>query len=153
MSAATANINSIAQVAIARAVRDVAASTHVYSGTLVCTDAAGNLKPASDTSGLIFDGYAETEGNNASGSAGDKTVEVSLRGGPNSKYLEVDAVSPDKTWINQIVAASDDHTVALLVQVTHEVRVGRVSRVSKTGTAGRVIVDTSDITTTALSGS
>tara|TARA_R110000868_G_scaffold268096_4_gene527341 strand:- start:277 stop:690 length:414 start_codon:yes stop_codon:yes gene_type:complete len=55
---------------------DVAATTTIYNGSLVAVNAAGYAVPASDASGLIVQGRAEEQVVN-SGSAGDKSIEVS----------------------------------------------------------------------------
>ena len=154
MSASQANRTNIADVQISEVTRKVAGSEHVYSGTLVCVNASGYLVHAADTSGLIFDGYSETEGDN-SGSAVDGNVscKVTPAAGGCLGCIEVDAVSPDQSWIDQELAIADDHTVALLSQTSHVVRCGRCVDVTKTGTSGRVVIDTTDIVVSNYAGS
>jgi len=151
MGVSTANRNTTGQVGLAFVDRPVEATTHIYQGTFTCTNAAGNAVMATDTSGLIFDGYAEAEANNT-GVAGAINVKTTPRHNGVLGVVECDAVSPDNTWNNQEVALTDDHTVALVGQTSHVVRAGRIVCVVKTGTSGRVWVDTSDISQSALAG-
>lgn len=52
----------------------VAASTKIYLGALVCTNAAGNAVPGSTSTTLKARGIAQEQVDNLAGSAGDKTV-------------------------------------------------------------------------------
>lgn len=54
----------------------VAASTIIYSGTMVASDASGNAVPASASAALRLWGRAESQVDNSSGSAGAKRVRV-----------------------------------------------------------------------------
>jgi hypothetical protein len=54
----------------------VAASVTIFAGSLVCLDASGNAVPGATATTLIARGRAEEQVDNASGSAGDKTVNV-----------------------------------------------------------------------------
>ena len=121
---------------------DVAASTTLYQGTLVCTDGSGNLVQASDTASLLFAGMAQQAVDNSGGAAGAKTCRVEPP--QNLGVLELDAVSPAKTWLGLLVYFSDDHTVALKATTTNDIVVGRVIRVPNTAAAGKVWVDTTD---------
>lgn len=52
----------------------------IYAGTLLCTDASGYVIPGADGANNTFIGVAKEYVNNASGSSGDKYVELYLRG-------------------------------------------------------------------------
>jgi len=54
----------------------VAATTVIYSGSLVALNAAGNAVPASDTAALIVVGVADKQVDNDPGAAGDRNVDV-----------------------------------------------------------------------------
>lgn len=152
MAASTANRYNLQGIITSRIDRLLAASTHIYQGTLVATNSAGYEVALSDAANIIFDGFAEGETNNT-GAAGAASVPVTTRHGDNLGIIEIDAASPDQSWINAEIAAADDHTGALLVQTTHVVRIGRCVAVPKTGVAGRIWVDTGDIGATSLAGS
>lgn len=91
----------------------VAASTHIYEGTLVCqVTATGGLAPYSTASSGWVVGVAQHESDNSSGALGDKRCRVeseivySLANGTSS-----DAFS-DVDKIGAPVYGTDDHTAA-----------------------------------------
>lgn len=153
MSAATTDIYTIAQAPVAFVNRKVEASTKIPQGVLVATNAAGYLVNLSDAANLTFDGFAEGAADNTSGAQGAISCKVTPRHGNKLGCIEVDATSPDQSWINQILCAADNHTVALPATTSHVVRVGRCVDVTTTGVNGRVIIDTNDIVQTNLAGS
>lgn len=124
---------------------DVAASTKIYSGTMVCTDASGNLNPAADTSGLIFQGIAQPSVpggivDNSGGIAGAQQCPVDpfTERVPGTKFLTINCTSADKTWIGKRAAILDDHTVQLSSTSTNHIVVGTIKQVIS---ATQVIVD------------
>jgi hypothetical protein len=85
---------------------DVAASTKIYQGSMVATDASGNAVPASASAALIVWGRAELEADNSSGLAGAKRVRVK-RGA--FRWANGDSIA--KADIGKLCYASDDQTV------------------------------------------
>lgn len=90
----------------------VAASTHIYEGTMVALNLSGYLVPASADPALRVIGVAAQEADNSSGSAGAITCRVSrgIFGMANSSSTS--AVSD--THVGRFVFAADDQTVSLL---------------------------------------
>lgn len=88
----------------------VAASTHIYQGSLVAINQAGNLVPASADASLHVVGVAEDEADNSSGSAGD----LSLRPRRGAFYLtnssSTDAITDADA--GRFAYVVDDNTVA-----------------------------------------
>jgi hypothetical protein len=85
---------------------DVAASTKIYQGSMVATDASGNAVPASASAALIVWGRAELEADNSAGIAGAKKVRVK-RGA--FRWKNGDTIV--KADIGKLCYASDDETV------------------------------------------
>lgn len=141
MAASQANRCDIASVKLQRLLIPIAAATHIYAGIMVARNGSGDLIAGTDATGLSFAGVSEQEVNNT-GSAGDKKCEVT----PPQELgcIEVDAASPDETWVDKVLCLVDDHTVALASSTTYDIPAGRCVSVEKTGTAGRVIIDTRD---------
>lgn len=84
----------------------VAASTTIYKGALVCENTAGYAVPAADTASYRFLGIAEEKKDNASGSAGDLTVKVSMpAGGAQAKLTCVGAAQTD---VGEVAYVTDD---------------------------------------------
>lgn len=52
----------------------VAASTHIYSGNILCLDASGNAVAGSATTGLVARGVSLEEVDNSTGDAGDLSI-------------------------------------------------------------------------------
>lgn len=90
----------------------VAATTTIYSGALVATNAAGYLVPASADTDLDVVGVAREYADNSSGANGDKSVKVDLDGVFAFKN-SAGGDEIDTTHRGQIVYAVDDQTVAL----------------------------------------
>lgn len=113
----------------------MAAATTIPLGALVALDASGNAVNASDTAALRVVGRAEQTVNNASGSAGDLTINVArgvfLWG--NSATQAVTAAYKDK-----YVYVEDNQTVA--ISTTNFIIAGKVIEVATEG----VWVDTRD---------
>lgn len=144
MGAASSNRFDLAGILLKTNPVKVKGSTHIYQGTMVMViSGTGYLLPAADTSGGIFMGLAATEANNT-GNDGDISCEVEPAGHNTSRFIEVSATSPDQTWVGKVCSAVDDISVALAGTNTNDVQVGRCIRVSKTGTSGKVILDTAD---------
>lgn len=137
---ASANVFTIAKVEPKTVAREVYQSTTIYTGVLVCLNATGYLVEAADAANLRFDGYAEVGADNSSGSSGDVSALVAPPAALG--LIEVDAVSPDRTWIGYQLAIVDYKTVALPGTTSYSVRCGKCVAVTKTGTSGRVVIDT-----------
>lgn len=86
----------------------VEASTKIYGGTLVATNAAGNAVPAGTAGALVIWGRCEKQVDNSAGTAGALTV--SVRKGPF--YFANDG-SIAQANIGQNAYAVDDNTVSL----------------------------------------
>lgn len=94
----------------------VAASTTIYAGALVSLDASGNAVPSSDTATDTFAGKADMRADNASGSAGDVTLE-----GHREGVFEFNAVGMAQADTNDDAYVVDDNTVGkgILAQPTN----------------------------------
>lgn len=108
MTAATAN-RQTEKLDVPREFRTipVAASTVIYAGTLVATDASGNLVPASADTTLTVVGIADEAANNSSGSAGDLEVIVDTC---IAKMVNGDSIT--KAHVGDSAYATDDQTVS-----------------------------------------
>lgn len=116
----------------------VAASTVIWLNENTAINGSGYAVPLSDTSGLIFQGYATNKADNTAGSAGAKTVNVNLIGtGADGRIYIFDCLTNTQAWVGALVYATDDHTVAL--SSSHSVVAGRVIQLN--GTL-QVLVDT-----------
>jgi hypothetical protein len=89
----------------------IAASTKVYGGSLVATDSAGRVVPASATATLVVQGRAEKQVDNSSGNAGALTVEIRQGVFYWNQGTGVDAITIANRF--QSCYASDDNTVNL----------------------------------------
>jgi len=80
MAALTANKEREYEISPKEFIRpfEVFENTHIYNGALVMVNSDGYLIPAADTATCIFIGIAIEEGDNSSGSSGDKTVNVKI---------------------------------------------------------------------------
>ena len=108
----------------------VAAGQCIYSGALVASNDSGYAVPASDSSGLVFEGVAVERADNSDGADGDVNVIVRRRG----RYL-FDAQSPlDESARSAPAYAVDDQTVeADGSQVSNSVQVGVIDRIENPG--------------------
>jgi len=97
----------------------IEADTHIFFGSIVARNAAGNLVPASDAADLRVAGVAEQEVDNTGGAAGAKFVVIkrSPRWVPNSGTQPVTASGLQKPCYIE-----DDNTVAS--QTTHGIPAG-----------------------------
>ncbi len=102
---------------------EMAAAETVYGGSLSCINAAGYALPGSDTSGLIFEGVAEEQVDNSSGSNGDLTVILRRRG--LFKMLFDTAITIANVGDNVFLV--DDQTVDLTANVTHNIFCGVIA--------------------------
>ena len=119
--------------------RKVAAATLIYKGIIVANNGSGYVVAGSDTAGLKVLGISDQQVDNSGGIAGAKSVEIQPF--ETHRFIEVDAVSPDDSWLENLAYLSDDHTVAI-TGVSNSIVLGTVKVIVKTGTAGRVLVDT-----------
>lgn len=90
----------------------LAASTKIFAGSLVATDASGNAVPATANAALKIWGRAETQVDNSSGAAGAKRINVH----PGVfKFINSGAGADQITAANvgQFCYAVDDNVVAL----------------------------------------
>lgn len=98
----------------------VAASTHIYQGTLVFLTAAGYADDDTATGVNGFVGVAIAEADNSSGSAGDINVEVLAEGDFNlvgSGFAQAD--------VGSIVYAEDNYTIGVAID-SASVPIGKV---------------------------
>lgn len=89
----------------------VAASTRIFQGSLVATDASGNLVPASASVALTVVGMATEYKDNRDGAAGDLSCRVQF-----GTFRWANSAAADEITIahrGRIVYALDDQTVAL----------------------------------------
>ena len=114
---------------------DVAASTHIYTGTIVCRDGDGNAVPGADAAGLLAAGVAEHEADNSNGAAGDTKIAAHRRVSQMNNSV-TDPVT--KANLLEIVFVEDDHTVNKTGGTNH-VRAGLLVGVSDDRT--KVLVD------------
>lgn len=101
----------------------VAASTKIYSGSLVAVNASGYAVPAADTAGLAVVGVAMARADNSAGAAGDISVVVRARGEFRFKGSGL-----SQALVGQNVCAVDDETVAGAATTTNDVVVGKLSK-------------------------
>jgi len=111
----------------------VAASTLIYSGSLVCLNAAGHAVPASDTAGLQFAGVAEEradnnpgEAVNSPGTAGAIDVKVRTTG----VFEFATASTLNDAGVGEALYVTDDQTVSYQAATTNDVYVGRQHKFS-----------------------
>lgn len=84
----------------------VAAGVRIFTGAVVCLNAAGFAAPATATAGLKFPAVARAGVDNRDGADGEASVDV-LR-----EVVGLDMASDvDRTVIGAIVYLEDDHTV------------------------------------------
>lgn len=95
----------------------------IYSGALVCVNAAGYALPGSDTSGLIFQGVAREQADNRLGAAGAKKVTLRRRGVFKMTLGHTISIANigDKVYI------VDDQTVDLEANVSNKVFCGLIA--------------------------
>lgn len=106
----------------------MAATTKIYVGALVCADAAGNAVPASDTAGLFVMGRAEEQVDNLTGAAAAKQIPVSKG---VFKFDNVGTITQANVGDDATVV--DDHTVGLAAGTTNDIIVGRIEQVESDG--------------------
>lgn len=90
---------------------DVAASTIIYKGAMVCVDAAGNAIPAANAAANTFAGVADHQADNSGGAAGDVTVKV-WRSGVFSFNAESGDEPTAADLMRPVYAASDNEVEA-----------------------------------------
>lgn len=153
MSQATQQIFNIKSRPVGRQQVPVEADTEIWAGTLCSTDnTTGNLIETNDSTGQHFYGQAASNCDNSDGDAGALSAEVYPPTLDQNQFLQIPCVSPDQTWIQKLVYASSNQSVALSASVTNHVVIGRVFTVDATGTAGLVTVNTADRSAMATTG-
>ena len=88
----------------------VAASTHIYQGTLVCLNLSGYLVPASADPSLTVVGVAQEEADNSAGAAG--ALECPVERGAFYLTNSSSTAAVSEADIGRIVFAVDDLTVS-----------------------------------------
>lgn len=152
MSVPTAPVpGAVPNAYLARPSYPVAAATKIWFGEMVCTDAAGNLVPATDTASLIYKGVAFESVDNSGGIAGALSCEVQPSTVDQGQFLKINAVSPDQTWVGKRVFVVDPTTCGLAGSTSHTVVIGTVDRIFASGTSGAVVVDTTQKSALATS--
>lgn len=114
----------------------VAASTHIYQGTLVFV-AAGYADDDTGSGANRFGGIAIEEKDNSSGSAGDLAVEVWNKG-----VFTLVGSGFAQTSVGKDVFASDNYTITLTASAS-TVRIGRIVEYIS-ATKVRVLIDVPD---------
>ena len=109
---------------------EVAASTKIEAGKLVCLDASGNaveyVKSATNTANnLVCVGRCESTVDNSSGSAGDKKV-LARVGVFSWKNMSTDKLT--KAEIGDAVHAEDDETARKTAQTGNKARTAKIGR-------------------------
>lgn len=109
----------------------VAASTHIYQGSMVAVNLSGYLVPASADPTLRVLGRAEEEADNSSGAAGDLTCKVrrGIFGWANS----AGTLAVSDAHVGRICYAVDDQTVAIRNAIGANPVAGRVYDVDADG--------------------
>jgi hypothetical protein len=85
----------------------VAASTKIYAGSLVCSNATGYAVPGADTAGLLFRGIAQEFVDNSAGADGEKKVLVE-----HPVIVSMSTAGITQADIGKPVFIADDQTVA-----------------------------------------
>lgn len=101
----------------------VAAGEKVFAGALACVNAAGYALEGSDTAGLIFQGIAMEQKDNASGSNGDLDIVLKRRG--LVKMIMGTAITQANVGDNVFLV--DDQTVDLTANVTNHILCGIIA--------------------------
>ena len=94
----------------------------IYAGALVCVDADGYLVPGADTAGLIFQGIAMQQRDNASGDDGDQLCVVQRRG-----LVKCAIAAATQANIGDSVFLVDDETVGLAATTTNDIYCGIIA--------------------------
>jgi hypothetical protein len=100
----------------------IAASTVIYGGTIVTTNASGYAQVGGDDASTTFVGIAADTVDNSSGSAGDKSVTVYTEGSFELAFTG----TATQASVGITAMASDSQTVAAAATTTNDVPVGRV---------------------------
>jgi hypothetical protein len=99
----------------------MAASTTIYSGSLVSVNSAGYAVVAGDTASTVFMGVAaDTVAN--TGSAGDKKIMVYVRGTFEMAF----AGTATQATVGQAATISDGQTLAVAATTTNDIAAGKV---------------------------
>lgn len=109
----------------------VAASTHIYQGSMVAVNQSGHLVPASADPTLRVLGRAEEEVDNSSGAAGDLTCKV--RRGVFGWTNSAGTLAVSDAHVGRICYAVDDQTVAIRNAIGANPVAGRVYDVDADG--------------------
>lgn len=116
MAAATSNVDTarFGEQAVVRALMSlpVAASTHIYQGTIVCLDLDGNLVAATADATLYVVGVAQEESDNSSGSAG--ALRCSVERGAFYFANGTSTAAIVAADVGRVVYAADDQTLSRL---------------------------------------
>jgi len=108
-------------------VGDVAASTNIYAGAIVCKNASGYIVPASDTAAIKCVGVALEQVLN-SGAAGAKTVTIGV-----GVFEVVNASGAIvQAGKHALCYAADDQSVSTSAAMTNDVIVGCVDAFTTT---------------------
>lgn len=97
-------------------------TSKIYAGALVCVDADGYLVPGADTAGLIFQGIAMQQRDNASGDDGDQLCVVRRRG-----LVKCAIAAATQANIGDSVFLVDDETVGLAATTTNHIYCGIIA--------------------------
>lgn len=107
----------------------IKASTHIYKGSIVCSDATGYAVPGDDASGQTVLGVALEEADNSSGANGALSVRVQTSG--VFSFAATGTITQASIGAGLFVV--DDQTVALAATTTNDVAVGRLEALDGSG--------------------
>lgn len=110
MAALTQDRNTPAWGGGGRRRGDIAAATTLFAGAMLMRDASGNIVEGQTATGLTGVGRALVRVDNASGSAGDKTIDYDVGVHRYGNSASADAIT--KAEIGDLCYAVDDQTVA-----------------------------------------
>ena len=118
----------------------VATASTIYNNVMVCTNAAGYLVNASDTSGQVFAGFSNVASVN--GTVGDTTLalppQVPVIPPEGVVPIQLNCTGAVQSWVGTLAYAIDNLTVGNSGQVSNNVVVGRIAAVLSSTT---IIVD------------
>jgi len=103
----------------------VKASTKIWQGGMVATDANGYLVPASDTAALVVVGVAETSVDNSAGSSGDLSCWVSK----GIFQFPMNGTDIAQAQIGTNATVYDDQTVSKASVTTNDIVVGQIEEI------------------------
>ncbi|KKM67318.1 hypothetical protein LCGC14_1472270 [marine sediment metagenome] len=121
MTALTKDKNTLAKDRERSINMKVAATTKLFAGAGICSDALGNAVAAADVAGLATMGIAEEQVDNSAGAAGD--LEIRVRKGV-FEFETSGGSAVTAADVGRVVFWLDDQTVVKAAGVTNDVKAG-----------------------------